>query len=59
MFAGKCLADVELTGQLKPHFATFRPNSLGVAETSAAAVSTNEQNARNINRGASKNCGNC
>ena len=44
MFAGKCLADVELTGP-KPHFATFRPNSLGVAETSAVAVNTSEQSA--------------
>lgn len=43
MFAGKCLADVELSGP-KPHFATFRPNSLGVVEAAANSVNTNEQN---------------
>jgi electron transfer flavoprotein alpha subunit len=42
MFAGKCLADIELTGP-KPHFVTFRPNSLGVSKTSSTPVSKNEQ----------------
>lgn len=44
MFAGKCLADVELNGP-KPHFATFRPNSLGVSETSPNTIEKSEQNA--------------
>jgi electron transfer flavoprotein alpha subunit len=44
MFAGKCLADVELSGP-KPHFATFRPNSLGISEGTSNAVEKSESNA--------------
>ena len=44
MFAGKCLADVELSGP-KPHFVTFRPNSLGVSETSPANLEKTEKDA--------------
>ena len=36
LFAGKCLADAEISCP-KPHFVTFRPNSLGIAESSATA----------------------
>jgi electron transfer flavoprotein alpha subunit len=32
LFAGKCLAKVEITGN-KPHFATIRPNALGMPES--------------------------
>lgn len=42
LFAGKCLAKVELTGP-KPHFATIRPNALGMPESpTAGAGETNE-----------------
>ena len=37
LFAGKCLADVEITGP-KPHFVTVRPNSLGLPESPAAGA---------------------
>lgn len=37
MFAGKCLAKVELTGP-KPHFVTVRPNSLGLPESPSAGA---------------------
>ena len=32
MFAGKCLADIEIKGP-RPHFITVRPNALGLPET--------------------------
>ncbi|MBT3236827.1 MAG: electron transfer flavoprotein subunit alpha/FixB family protein [Bdellovibrionales bacterium] len=35
MFAGKCLAKVELSGS-KPHFITVRPNALGLPEQTTA-----------------------
>jgi electron transfer flavoprotein alpha subunit len=35
LFAGKCLAKVNLQGP-KPHFATVRPNALGMPETKTA-----------------------
>lgn len=37
MFAGKCLAKVELTGP-KPHFVTVRPNSLGLTASPTAGA---------------------
>lgn len=37
MFSGKCLAKVELTGP-KPHFATMRPNALGLTESPTAGA---------------------
>jgi electron transfer flavoprotein alpha subunit len=37
LFAGKCLAKVELTGP-KPHFATVRPNALGLPATPVAGA---------------------
>lgn len=37
LFAGKCLAKVELTGP-KPHFATVRPNALGLNPAPTAAA---------------------
>jgi electron transfer flavoprotein alpha subunit len=36
MFAGKCLAKVEITGP-KPHFVTVRPNALGLTNSPTAA----------------------
>lgn len=43
MFAGKCMAKVEVTGP-KPHFITVRPNALGLPESpSAGAGEKNEQ----------------
>jgi electron transfer flavoprotein alpha subunit len=45
LFAGKCLAKVELTGP-KPHFVSIRPNALGMTEnTTAGSGSVNEVNA--------------
>jgi electron transfer flavoprotein alpha subunit len=44
MFAGKCLADVEISGP-KPHFVTFRPNSLGINEVSEQPLNKNEEDA--------------
>jgi electron transfer flavoprotein alpha subunit len=42
LFAGKCLAKVELTGP-KPHFVTVRPNALGMPSSpSAGAGETND-----------------
>jgi len=42
LFAGKCLAKVELTGN-KPHFVTVRPNALGMpAAPNATTTSTSE-----------------
>ncbi len=35
LFAGKCLAKVELTGP-KPHFVTIRPNALGMTQNPTA-----------------------
>lgn len=37
LFAGKCLAKVNLQGP-KPHFATIRPNALGMPEAPTAAA---------------------
>ena len=37
MFAGKCLAKVELDGP-KPHFVTVRPNALGMADAPSAGA---------------------
>jgi electron transfer flavoprotein alpha subunit len=34
LFAGKCLAKVEINGP-KPHFVTIRPNALGMPESPA------------------------
>lgn len=39
MFAGKCLAKVEITGP-KPHFVTVRPNALGLPENPTSAAGT-------------------
>lgn len=39
MFAGKCLAKVEITGP-KPHFVTVRPNALGLSESPTAGAGT-------------------
>lgn len=45
MFAGKCLAKVEITGP-KPHFITVRPNALGLPESpTAGSGSKNEVSA--------------
>lgn len=42
LFAGKCLAKVELTGP-KPHFVSIRPNALGMTENpSSGAGSTHD-----------------
>jgi electron transfer flavoprotein alpha subunit len=37
LFAGKCLAKVEISGP-KPHFATIRPNALGLPESPTAGA---------------------
>lgn len=37
LFAGKCLAKVEVTGP-KPHFVTVRPNALGLPESPTAGA---------------------
>lgn len=37
LFAGKCLAKVELSGP-RPHFATIRPNALGMPESPTAGA---------------------
>jgi electron transfer flavoprotein alpha subunit len=37
LFAGKCLAKVELTGP-KPHFVTVRPNALGLSDAPTAGA---------------------
>lgn len=37
LFAGKCLAKVEITGP-KPHFVTVRPNALGLPEATTAGA---------------------
>ncbi len=39
LFAGKCLAKVEITGP-KPHFITVRPNSLGLTDSPKAGAGT-------------------
>lgn len=44
LFAGKCLAKVEVTGP-KPYFVTIRPNALGLTDApTAGAGATNEAN---------------
>lgn len=48
MFAGKCLAKVELTGP-KPHFVTVRPNALGMPEAPTAGAGN--QNDANVSAG--------
>lgn len=48
LFAGKCLAKVEISGP-KPHFVTVRPNALGLAESpSAGAGNFNEVAAASV-----------
>ena len=39
LFAGKCLAKVEVTGP-KPHFVTIRPNALGMTQNPTAGSGT-------------------
>lgn len=39
LFAGKCLAKVELTGP-KPHFVSIRPNALGMTQDPASGAGT-------------------
>lgn len=39
LFAGKCLAKVEITGP-KPHFVTVRPNALGLTDSPTAGAGT-------------------
>ena len=48
LFAGKCLAKVEIKGP-KPHFITVRPNSLGLPEETSP--SSGEKNAIEVNPG--------
>jgi len=43
LFAGKCLAKVELNGP-KPHFVTVRPNALGLTDSPQAQAGTVEEN---------------
>jgi electron transfer flavoprotein alpha subunit len=42
MFAGKCLAKVEIQGP-KPHFVTVRPNALGLPESPSAGNGTKSE----------------
>jgi electron transfer flavoprotein alpha subunit len=46
LFAGKCLAKVEIEGP-KPHFVTVRPNALGMPETENAAAGNATDTAAN------------
>jgi len=46
LFAGKCLAKVELTGP-KPHFVSIRPNALGMNANPTAAAGTADEVAAN------------
>lgn len=46
LFAGKCLAKVELTGP-KPHFVSIRPNALGMNANPTAAAGTSADVAAN------------
>lgn len=48
LFAGKCLAKVEIKGP-RPHFITVRPNSLGLLEDPQSGPA--EQNSTNVNAG--------
>ncbi|MBG07606.1 MAG: electron transfer flavoprotein subunit alpha [Halobacteriovoraceae bacterium] len=48
LFAGKCLAKVEIKGP-KPHFVTVRPNSLGLPE--APAPNSGEKSTVEVNPG--------
>jgi electron transfer flavoprotein alpha subunit len=48
LFAGKCLAKVEIKGP-KPHFITVRPNSLGLPENPQSGPA--EQNSANVSAG--------
>ncbi len=47
LFAGKCLAKVEMTGP-RPHFATIRPNALGLNGSPAAAAGTLKETAASL-----------
>ncbi|MCB9060593.1 MAG: electron transfer flavoprotein subunit alpha/FixB family protein [Halobacteriovoraceae bacterium] len=42
LFAGKCLAKVEISGP-KPHFITVRPNALGLAESPSAGAGSKSE----------------
>lgn len=44
LFAGKCLAKVEITGA-KPHFITVRPNALGLTANPSAGAGTKIEDA--------------
>jgi len=46
LFAGKCLAKVEIEGP-KPHFVTVRPNALGMPENESAAAGNVSEDAVN------------
>jgi electron transfer flavoprotein alpha subunit len=46
LFAGKCLAKVELTGP-KPHFVSIRPNALGMTENTSTGSGTSTDVAAN------------
>ena len=46
LFAGKCLADVEIQGP-KPHFITVRPNALGLADSPKAGAGKKAETAGN------------
>lgn len=46
LFAGKCLAKVELDGP-KPHFITIRPNALGMTENPTAGSANSQESAVN------------
>ncbi len=46
LFAGKCLAKVEVTGP-KPHFVTVRPNALGLPESPTAGAGNKNDVAAN------------
>lgn len=46
LFAGKCLAKVEINGP-KPHFVTIRPNALGMEKTPTAGAGTVQETAVN------------
>lgn len=48
LFAGKCLAKVEITGP-KPHFITIRPNALGMTENPTAGAG--DVNEASVNAG--------
>jgi electron transfer flavoprotein alpha subunit len=47
LFAGKCLAKVQITGP-KPHFVTVRPNALGMTEGVTAGAGTKSEQSVDI-----------